>query len=235
MTQVHRAIACALLMSTSAVSAERLGVETDHLTLIATENAARTGADLGARLGRTITGESLTFTHASQLQHLDWVILRAMHYREAISLGWTAIARSNRSQPIAPFVVERKPLRHIATPGLSSSAHWLAKVLVPEAVTVEAYLNNANCLRAVIAGQVDACLTTIAAARGYTTRYGTPFKQVGRGINLPGDVLFRAPSMAGPTRIDALNGLRLTDGLQLTQWQSFDHRYYDGLLARLPK
>ena len=235
MMQVHRAIACTLLVSTSTVSAQRLGVETDHLTLVASEDAARIGADLGQRLGRTMSTESLTFSHADQLQHLAWVILRAMHYREAIRLGWTAIARANRGQPIAPFVVERKPIRHIATPGLSSSAHWLAKVLVPEAVTVDAYRNSANCLRAVVAGQVDACLTTMTAARGYTTRYGTPFKQVGRAINLPGDVLFRAPNVVGPTRIDALNGLRLTDGLKLTQWQSFDHRYYDGLLDRLPK
>ena len=220
------------VLSASAAAADRLGVDSEQKTLVDLDRANAIAESMQHRTGVKTTAVLINYRPNRAVDDVNWVLARAINYISLVDQGWVPVARANRSTPVAPYALGRTDILHVATPGSSTTAHALARVLVPDAFTYTAYRGDANCLRAVLSTRADACLTSAEQARVYQARFNSQFVALGRGVNLPGDVLLRAP---GVQQHDdgVFVGMPIGDANKRTTWHSFDDRYYRALFARI--
>lgn len=117
-------------------------------------------------------------------------------FHRAMEAGWVPILRFDRLIEAKLFSIQSEPeLAVVATPPSSSVVSVLAGRTFPDATLIET-LNHGNCLRAVVIGDANACMTFDVFVRRYKASFGIEFEQVGMGYMAPPVSLFASPDLA---------------------------------------
>lgn len=117
-------------------------------------------------------------------------------FHAAMNAGWRPVLRFDRLLESHLFVLDQlEHIERIATPSRSSAAWSLAQRYHPNATRIE-YQNHDNCLRAVMLGSVQGCMTFQVFVDRYVQAFGVQFVPQGPARIAPPIVVFASPDLA---------------------------------------
>ena len=124
------------------------------------------------------------------------VELPPVFYQTAVESGWKPYARLETPGMMGLFVLAdfEGELQQVATPPANTAAYKVATRLSDAALSPQG--SHGDCLRAMVAGNYDGCITSHEFANAYAGRFGIAFAQIGPLVPVGPSLMMASPNVS---------------------------------------
>lgn len=128
------------------------------------------------------------------------------HFDTAVQHGWIPVSRLERPGQMAQLVlgeVAEVP-KLVGTPPNTTAAYAVAVQLTQAPKQV--FKTHGDCLRSMVSGQVDACVTSVEFAKAYAKRFDLDIQVYGTTVVIPPSIML-ANQVVSDANLERLQGL----------------------------